>query len=382
MPWKESTLMSERQAFIAQALQPGANVSQLCRVYGISRKTGYKWLARFADKGKAGLADRSRRPQHSPRQSQAELERLVVSARQQFPSWGGRKLKRYLENQGQQDVPAASTITAILRRHGYLDETESAKRRAWQRFEREQPNELWQMDFKGDFDCGDGSHCYPLTILDDRSRYLLGVFACANQQRETVKGHLTSVFRQYGLPQCILTDNGPPWGTETPPYQPRRTYTRLGVWLLRLGISITHGRPAHPQTQGKLERLHRSLNEEVLQRSSLAHLAHCQSAFDAWRTIYNTLRPHEAHQLNVPADYYTPSPRPFPDLVPDIDYPSADQVRRVQKDGVISFRGRRWRVGKAFAGHPVALRHDPLQDGVFAVYFCQTIIHSLDIRAL
>lgn len=376
MPWQEVTSMSQRRDFIAQAIQPQANISQLCRDFGISRKTGYKWLKRYQQAGVDGLHERWRRPQQCPHQTPAAIETRVVATRQQFPTWGARKLKAYLAGQGHSALPSLSTITAILRRHGLLEPSASAQHRPYQRFEMAQPNQLWQMDFKGHFACADGTRCHPLTLLDDHARYLLGLFACANEQHATVQQHLIGVFRQYGLPERMLMDNGAPWGddADTP-------YTRLGVWLLHLGVAISHGRAYHPQTQGKVERIHRTLNEDVLQRTCPAHLPASQQCFDAWRPIYNTLRPHEALAMCTPHQRYTASPRPYPETLPAIDYPSSYQVRKVQQGGRISFRNRTWRVGKAFTGYPVGLQPDPLQDGVFAVYFCQTRIRSLDFRS-
>lgn len=377
MPWKESSTMSQRQEFIERALREGSNISQLSRQFEISRKTGYKWLERYHQEGVSGLADRSRRPIHSPRQTPPEIETLIVATRQRFPTWGGRKLKVYLQAQGHCDLPSASTITAILRRHNLLDPTQSAKHRPYRRFEMEHPNQLWQMDFKGHFACGDGTHCHPLTILDDHSRYLLGLFACGNERSETVQDHLVGVFRQCGLPQRMLMDNGSPWGdtVATP-------HTRLTVWLLRLGVHICHGRAYHPQTQGKIERVHRTLNEDVLIRTCPADLGDCQQHFDGWRPIYNTLRPHEALDMRTPQTRYAVSERLYPETLPDIVYPHTQHVRKVQDGGRISFRGRRWRVGKAFTGYPVGLQPDPLQDGVFDVYFCQICIRSLDLHAV
>lgn len=377
MPWKESTTMSQRQEFIEQTLQAEANISQVCRQFGVSRKTGYKWLGRYRRAGTSGLADRSRRPLHTPGQTPPEIEALIVTTRQQFPTWGGRKLKTYLTDQGYRDLPSASTITAILRRQHLLDPTHSAQHRPYQRFEMEQPNQLWQMDFKGHFACGDGTRCHPLTILDDHSRYLLGLFACANERSPIVQDHLISVFRQYGLPQRILMDNGSPWGDT-----PDTPYTRLTVWLLHVGIHISHGRAYHPQTQGKIERVHRTLHEDVLIRTCPADVRDCQEHFDAWRPLYNNVRPHEALEMRTPQTRYLLSPRAYPETLPALVYPTTHHVRKVQDGGRVSFHGRQWRVGKAFTGYTVGIQPDPLHDGRFDVYFCQTCIRSLDLRAL
>ena len=213
MAWKESDRVSERMEFVRFASREGANLSVLCERFGVSRKTGYKWLRRWREEGASGLEDRSRRPSASPGKTNAAMERAVVEVRGEHPAWGGRKIRRYLLNQGLSDVPSASTITAILHRRGLISEEESSKHRAYSRFERSEPNELWQLDFKGEFALSNGRKCYPLTLLDDHSRYSLGLQACPNQRRATVQTHLRAVFERYGIPQAIYVDNGNPWGT-------------------------------------------------------------------------------------------------------------------------------------------------------------------------
>jgi len=287
-------------------------------------------------------------------------------------AWGGRKIGKVLGNGGMAAPPAPSTITGILRRHGRLERGAGEHHGPYRRFERSAPNELWQMDFKGEFAIGSG-RCHALTVLDDHARYSLGLQACANQQDLTVRGRLTAIFERYGLPQQMLMDNGSPWGDAGD--QP---WTAFGVWLVRLGIGVSHGRPWHPQTQGKEERFHRTLKAEVLAGKSFADLAQCQRAFDTWRHIYNHERPHEALGMGVPADRYRPSPRAFPTTLPPIEYGPGDVVRRVDVNGFISFKARRWRIGKPFRGLIVALR-PTLNDGVYAVRFCA---HNLGLADL
>jgi len=375
VPWKVTTNMSVKHDFVVEAVKDATNMSALCRAYGISRKTGYKWVARYQAEGEAGLEERSRRPQRSPGQTRAELEAAIVAARQAHPAWGGRKLKAWLESQGQREVPMPSTITALLRRQGLLDREEGPKHTPYQRFERASPNELWQMDFKGHFGLGNGQRCHALTVLDDHSRFLVGLRACPDETQVTVQTHLTDLFRQCGLPAWMLMDNGAPWGDDAETRQ-----TRLTVWLLRLGIGVSHGRPYHPQTQGKDERLHRTLHAEVLRWVSPYDLLDCQACFDPWRTLYNTQRPHEALGLQPPSARYLPSPRPFPETLPPLSYPPDDCLRKVDHYGKISFRNRPWRVGRAFGGQQVALRPDALQDGLFHVFFGDFEIHSLNLK--
>ncbi len=371
MPWQEVSTMSLRQEFVMLALQEGANMRELCRRFGVSAKTGYKWIGRHAARGTSGLADESRRPHHSPTRTPEVLERAILELRDAHPCWGARKLCRWLQDRGWRNVPAVSTVQAILARHGRIDVAESSKHQPWRRFEHVQPNALWQMDFKGHFAVG-ARRCHPLTVLDDHSRYNVCLQACANEQGSTVQTHLTSSFRRYGLPFELLVDNGSPWGdTWGSPYTP------LVAWLIRLGIHVSHSRPAHPQTLGKEERFHRTLKAEVL-RETFADLESVQSRFERWRMIYNLERPHEALDMQTPASRYAPSPRPFPERLPPIEYAPGDIVRRVQQQGLLSYRGRSFRISKAFTGYPIALRPTGI-DGVLDVFFCHQKIDQIDL---
>ena len=373
MPWKECSPMSQRREFVTIALLHDRPFTELCDAYGISTKTGYKWLGRHREQGPAGLEDRSRCPHGSPNRTPEVMEQLVLTLRQTHPAWGGRKLRRRLTDLGYTRVPVPSTITEILRRNGLIRPEESAKRQALQRFEREEPNALWQMDFKGDFAVESAERCYPLTVLDDHSRFSVGLQACPDQRANTVRPLLTELFRRYGLPWAMLMDNGPPWGHEGD------FYTRFAAWLIRLGVTVIHSRPYHPQTLGKDERFHRTLKHEVLSRESFRDLVHCQLRFDHWREIYNHQRPHDSLQLQVPAARYRCSSRPFLEQPEPIDYGPGALVRKVQHNGEISYRNRYLMVGRAFHGYPVALR-DTDVDGVMDIYFCHQRIATLDVR--
>ena len=295
MSWKEVSVMSQRLEFVTLATAENANLRHLCRCFGISPNTAYKWLDRFQTDGLNGLEDRSRRPNNSPVHTAKDMEDAVIDLRGRHPAWGGRKLERRLLDIGHTEVPRPSTITAILKRHNLIDPKESAKHQAFCRFERAEPNELWQMDFKGEFKLPQG-RCYPLTILDDHSRYAIALEACDRNNKINTQAAMIKVFRLYGLPEWITCDNGSPWGSGGQSY-----YTALGVWLLRLGVGMSHSRPHHPQTQGKDERFHRTLKAEVLQYRHGTTLADWQFHFDEWRVIYNTVRPHEALSMKVPA---------------------------------------------------------------------------------
>ena len=374
MPWKEVSIMSQRLEFVTLATAENANLRHLCRCFGISPGTAYKWLDRFQAAGANGLEDRSRQPHHSPLRTSTEMEETITKLRCKHPAWGGRKLEKRLRDLGHAGVPAPSTITAILRRHQLLDPKESVKHHAFQRFERAAPNELWQMDFKGEFKLPQG-RCYPLTILDDHSRFAVALEACARNTRNITQTAMIQVFRRYGLPDWITCDNGSPWGSGGRSY-----YTALGVWLMRLGVGVSHSRPHHPQTQGKDERFHRTLEAEVLRYQRGDSLLQWQRHFDQWRVVYNTERPHEALALAVPASRYQPSHRRYPEQLPAIEYGPADIVRKVRHYGHIKYEGREYHVGSAFYGLHVALRQTT-SDGVFAVYFCQHKIGTLDLGA-
>jgi transposase InsO family protein len=364
--------MSLRYEFIRLAMSETANVRSLCRRYEISPRTAYKWISRYRKAGIEALQDRSRRPQHSPRRTAGDVEQRIVQLRGQHPSWGARKLLTRLATIGVHDLPSPSTASAILRRCGCISNDESHKHQPSQRFEAPEPNLLWQMDFKGDFPLLHG-RCYPLTILDDHSRFSLGIIACSDQSRETVQQHLIATFRRYGLPQRMLTDNGGPWGSCG--YD---AYTKLGAWMIRLGIALSHSRVCHPQTLGKDERFHRSLKAEVIATRFFESTSQCQASFDQWRTVYNFERPHEALAMTVPASRYQPSPREMPETLPPIEYGPGDIVRKVNDRGVISFRGKQFRIGKAFHRYPVALRFTTT-DGLFDVFFCHQHIAQINL---
>jgi transposase InsO family protein len=375
MPWKESSAMSQRQEFVMLASVENANIRQLCRRFGISPTVGYKWLGRYRADGIVGLKDQSRRPKNSPRRTSDEIEQAVVKLRRKHPAWGGRKLHARLEALEESSVPSPSTITAILHRHNLIDPEVSQQHKPWQRFEHPRPNDLWQMDFKGNFALEKG-RCYPLTVLDDHSRFATGLVACSNQVTETVQAALTKIFRRYGLPYRMNMDNGVPWCAVV---RDRRYWTQLSVWLLRLGIQVSFSRPHHPQTNGKDERFHRTLKLELLRDHAWRSLAQCQPEFDRWRDIYNCERPHEALGLATPISRYQPSIRAFPERLPPIDYPPGEIVRKVEVTGQLKFQNQKLFVGEAFRGFHVAIRHTTTE-GLFEVFFLHQKIASLDLR--
>lgn len=374
MPWKKVSIMSLRKEFIRLAQEKSVPLSELCRHFKISRPTAYKWLNRSKIDGEKGLHDQSRRPLRSPSKTCESMEKMIIDIRHKHPAWGGRKIKSYLiETVGIQVPISSSTISAILKRAGLIDPVESKKHTAWQRFEHDTPNALWQMDFKGFFKVLE-LPCYPLSILDDHSRFAISLQACEDESGQSVRPVMIDCFRRYGLPNRISVDNGNPWGTQC-----QSRYSSLAVWLLQLGIKISYATPRHPQTNGKVERFHRTLKAEVLKNKVFTSFDAVQKAFDAWTQVYNTIRPHHALQMKVPAARYQMSPNKYPETLPTVEYGSDDIIRRVQHKGIIHFKGCCFRVGGAFHGQPVALRYTE-QDGVLDVYFCRQKIAKIDLR--
>ena len=373
MPWQEVSVMDQRREFVRLALQEGTNRRELCRRFGISPDVGYKWLARW----KAGdhkLADLSRRPRNSPKLTEAPVEAEILTLRDRHPAWGARKIAHCLDRDGL-TVPALSTVHQILRRNGRVLPRDLASRIPHpHRFEKEAPNLLWQMDFKGNVAMTNGAKCHPLTMVDDHSRYVLCLEACANEQRTTVQDHLTSTFRRYGLPDALYTDNGSPWGDTS-----GARWTGLRVWLLKLGVWLIHARPYHPQARGKNERFHRTLKAEVFAMRRFRNLTEVQRSFDAWRNVYNLERPHQALGMDVPASRYLPSSRSMPDHIPQVEYDSGEITRTVSSTRhYISFKGRQWKVPQAFARERLAIR--PLDhDGSYGIYFGSWLVAAIDL---
>jgi transposase InsO family protein len=313
MPWREVSAMDERREFVRLAMMEGANRRELCRRFGISADVGYKWLARWRA-GDVDLGDRSRRPHVSPRRSSEELEGRVLDVRDAHPAWGARKIVSLLARRGAV-MPAVSTVHEILRRHGRIDPLNPSADPAPLRFEREAPNQLWQMDFKGWMTLVGRERCHPLTIIDDHSRFVPCLKACANQEGQTVQAHLKKTFVRHGLPEAIFVDNGSPWGDAS-----GERWTWLGVWLLKLGVDLIYSRPFHPQSRGKNERFHRTLKAEVFALRRFHTFAEVQRALDGWRDVYNFERPHEAIGQKPPATRWRPSPRRMPKHVPEVEY--------------------------------------------------------------
>jgi transposase InsO family protein len=375
MPWKEVTAMSHRRELVFLAEQGEVSVAELARRFGVSRKTIYKWLARARADPAESFANRSRRPHTMPTRIAPDMETAILVFADTHPTWGGKKLHYGMRQQGIAEVPTPRTITRILRRHDRHPVHPDTPRPALQRFVAAAPNVLWQMDYKGWEHLRTG-RVYPLTVLDDHSRFLLALQAAADQRWWTVQAVLTACFERYGLPWDILADNGPPWGApgEDAP-------TRLELWLMQLGVTLIHGRPFHPQTQGKVERLHRTLKADVFAGPAYRDLVDAQRACDDFRTIYNHDRPHEGLQQQVPGAVYRLSPRPFPPRIEPPTYADEADIRRVSANGTIRYRGFTLRVSHALTGQDVGV-YPTARDGVVEIHYYRTVLRRYTLRDL
>jgi transposase InsO family protein len=345
--------MSLRQSFIAEVQAGEFSFSECCRRYGISRKSGYKWHRRFNERGRDGLFDRPRIARTLPHATSVEVETLVLWARMLRPTWGPKKLKTLLEGTGPA-LPALSTMSEILSRHG-ASEPRRRIRRESPPYELplhtpQRPNDVWCMDFKGDFQLGNGTRCYPLTLTDAHTRFLLECEAMPATLGERVQDALERAFREYGLPLLIRSDNGIPFvGTNS-----LAGLSQLSVWLMDLGVWPERTRMGSPQDNGRHERMHRTLKAEACHPPSKTMRGQ-QRKFDAFRQDYNHERPHEALGLVPPGEKYEPSPRAFPRKVPKPEYPPSAYVRRVAAGGWIKWNSRVVFVSKALASKDIGL---------------------------
>lgn len=370
MPFKDVTVNDLRREFVILAQQEGVNFSMLCRRYGISRTHGYDLLHRVNARGLEGVDVQSRRPKTSPNQTAPDIEARIVALRREHPDWGARKLGARLRALGL-SLPADSTITTILHRHGLITRPPAERPGPVQRFERQAPNDLWQMDFLGHKPM-QRNRVHPLSIIDDHSRFGLVLAACTNESRETVWDHLQQCFRRYGLPWTLLTDNGPPWGHSG------FALTTFDIQLMQLGIRLIHGRPFHPQTQGKIERWHRTITSAVFGPILFRDVAQAQARFDTFLYSYNMERPHEALNLDVPINRYHPSPRPYPDRIEPPCYDEGVEIRKVRHSGEIHYSGRRVRISEALIGEWVAVQPTGT-DGEFGIYYYDQRIRTVTL---
>jgi putative transposase len=366
MPWRQSSPVTERLRFVQDVAKGQDSFAELCHRYGISRKTGYQWWQRFADEGVMGLEERSRRPRRSPTAISKQIIQLLKGERRRHPRWGPKKLLRVLRNKHPElQLPAVSTAAKILKQEGLIRRRRRPRRPATEVLPRTGwgtgPNDLWTADHKGQFRLGDGRMCYPLTLADSHSRYLLRVQACSSTRAVEARPVFERAFREYGLPARILTDNGPPFGGPG-----IAGLSRLSVWWLRLGIRIERIEPGCPEQNGQHERMHRTLKAEAT-KPSRANAKAQQRCFDAFRKEYNEERPHEALSQDAPAQHYCKAARFYPKETPGLDYPLYYERRQVRTSGQIKWHGARVFVSEVLAGETVGLSETDA--GAWEVYF-------------
>jgi transposase InsO family protein len=353
MSWKETDVLKERTKFIVASWDEDWTMTELCRAFDISRKTGYKLLKRYSESGFDGLRDLPREPHSRPNETPAKVVELLVQSRHAHPHWGPRKLLLWLSKRDPEMIlPAPSTVGDILKRH---DLVKPRKRRRLATPTNQplshalRPNDVWCADFKGWFRTGDGCRCDPLTVMDGYSRFLMACQALANQGIEAAKKCFERIFREYGLPWAIRTDNGSPFGSRG-----LGGLTRLSVWWIKLGITPERIEPGKPQQNGRHERMHLTLKQETAMPPKGSVLAQ-QRAFNIFRDEYNTDRPHEALDGRVPAELYTPSPRPYPNRLPKPEYPGHFEVRKVRSDGCIKWKKQLLFLAETLGGEQIGL---------------------------
>lgn len=377
MPWKVSGVVEKRKQFLAEYQSGEWTMTDLCRVYGITRPTGYEVLRRYAREGEAGLEEQSRAPKRHPNQTPTEIEEQVLTLRRKHPCWGPRTLKKVLETRNSGiGWPAASTIGEMLDREGLTQHR--VKRRKVEPYQQPfrtvmEPNDEWAGDFKGWMRTGDGSRVEPLTISDSYSRYLLRCQAVEKSDGERVQAIFEATFRQYGMPWAIRTDNGPPFASRA-----IAGLSRLAVWWIKLGIVPQRIQPGHPEQNGRHERMHRTLKETI--GSPQADRRAQQRVLDRFRLEYNDVRPHQALGMQTPSALYRNSPRQFPARVPEPEYGTAMQVRRVQKHGEF-----RWKHCNVFLSHVLygeRIGLLPIDDRYYRVYFVSLPIARFDTHKL
>lgn len=377
MPWMETCPVKERMRFVMVVESGLFSMAEACERYGISRVTGYKWWDRYQKEGAKGLEDRPRRPQTSPGRTPKRVETLIIELRKAHTTWGPEKLLDVLNRQHPElQLPARSTVAAILKREGLI---ERPRRRRNHRHpgrpfvEVRKPNDLWTADFKGEFKTLDGRYCYPLTIADQDTRYLLACEGLLSTRSQWARPVFERVFREHGLPGAILTDNGAPFAV----WNAICGLSALGVWWIQLGIRHHRIEPGKPQQNGRHERMHRTLKAEAT-RPPGANLRCQRAKLDAFRKEFNEDRPHQALGQKRPSEVWRPSPRSYPMKTPKPEYPAHHEKRRVTSVGHIKFKNKLVFLSSNLLGETVAL--EEIDDGVWSIYYYDVLIARLDQR--
>ncbi|MCF0120629.1 MAG: IS481 family transposase [Oscillospiraceae bacterium] len=372
MPWKERTVETMREEFIQEVKKKEKTISALCREHGISRPTGYKWLKRHAD-GES-MSDRSRAPKQHGRRTSEAVEQKIVAYREQYPAIGAVKLRQMLQDEGDSDLPSAKTFNNIFKRNGLITKEASLAAKPYQRFEREQPNQLWQADFKGHFALGNGERCHTLNVVDDCTRFNLCCEPLHGETYEETIQVFLRLFREYGLPSALLCDNGNPWGTAQ-----SAGFTRFEVDLMELGVLTLHGRVRHPQTQGKDESFNRSFTRECLKYRIPDDNEDACVQFGGYRDFYNWKRPHHALQLATPGSVYIRSNREMPGKILPWEYGPEYEIRRVKDTGYFNYKNAGFFLSEAFASKEIAIR-ESRTPGQIVIVFRQFLIARIDLE--
>ena len=364
MGWKSMEVREQRVRFVVAASRGEKPFQALCEEFEISRPTGYVWKKRYQEQGVAGIVERSRRAGRQAQQTEQSLEEQVEQLRRRYPDWGARKLQVLLARQGVEMT--RSTIHRVLIRRG-LVQRQAGGKRTWKRFAREQPNQLWQMDFKGPKNWPQGVG--PLSVLDDHSRYLIVLHAGRDMCGDTVREQLEGAFQQCGVPEGMLMDHGSPWwGMQSP-----GGMTQLSLWLMRQGIGLHYSGIRHPQTQGKVERFHGSLQRAAVLRQAPSQ--QLQDWLDAYRWEHNNVRPHQALEMKTPASLWHPSVRRYDPQPPRWEYAEGAWVRKLDGDGSLQIRGQKWHISAALRGEQVQIL--PVEQRLL-VYYCATLVRELE----
>jgi putative transposase len=365
MPWRQTSPMDQKMQFIADYLRQTLSIIELCELYGVSRKTGYKWIERYLKHGPLGLEERSRQPHASPHQTPRHVVEAFIELRRHHPAWGAKKLLAILQKRHPSwPLPARSTVCDILRRNGLVPKTRHRRHIGHPGKPTSQilaPNDVWSADFKGHFKTGDGLYGYPLTVADGYSRFLLGCQALSSTRVHEAKPVFTRLFKEFGLPKRIRTDNGVPFATTT-----LARLSQLSAWWVRLGILPAFIEPGKPQQNGRHERMHRTLKAETT-RPPAATRRTQQHKFDRFRQEFNFERPHEALDMQTPASRYEVSPREMPTKLPPLEYPDRFEVRYVSANGGIRWHHQWVNVSHVCVGAYVGL--EEIDDGIWNVYF-------------
>ncbi len=376
MPWKESSVMEERLRFVARLLE-GEAMSELCREFGISRKTGYKIFSRYKEHGLVALEDRSRRPWRYANQLPFQVESLIIEIKRDKPRWGARKIRELLVRRldGDVRVPAKSTVHAVLDRHGLVKRAPKRRRNRAMGTALStvsEPNDLWCADFKGEFKLGNRQYCYPLTVTDQASRFILMCEALESTKEATAVTAFQRLFEDRGLPHAIRTDNGLPFASPNGLYN----LSKLSVWWLRLGIAIERIQPGRPTQNGRHERMHLTLKTEATRPPQMNTLAQ-QARFDDFVHEFNEERPHEALDMKTPGDIYQPAPRPYAGL-PDLDYPWHDRDILVTSCGRICMHRKKVHISSVLAGQRLGIKE--VDDGIWLVSFMHYDLGYIDLE--